>query len=260
MRPAVTISAAAEIGHPHQLRNHAHHLAATAAAEHAHDVAAAHAHPPQPAAHATCRRRRARRCRQARRRMPPSRRRQPPIMPPKPPPPFSIIRLIIGPMVCIIMAEAALAHLGFHHFEHRRHLGHHVAAASAAEAGELGLRRHRGEGKQQQQRGCLAHRPCQLQSWFCSSRAQRRGTRRQPDARGEARARPGVAFCEKDHVARGHRASRAFCIAQRRLIHLAADIGRDLVRQHVDDPDQPAARCRRRRAPAPTRCNASPAR
>src|ERR1700692_1227227 len=36
--------AAAEIGHPHQLRNHAHDVAATAAAEHAHEVAAAHAH------------------------------------------------------------------------------------------------------------------------------------------------------------------------------------------------------------------------
>src|SRR5258707_15646553 len=34
---------AAEIGHPHQLRNHAHQLAAAIAAEHADEVAAAHA-------------------------------------------------------------------------------------------------------------------------------------------------------------------------------------------------------------------------
>ena len=41
MPPPVTPVAAADIGHPHQLRNHAHHVAAAAAAEHAHDVAAA---------------------------------------------------------------------------------------------------------------------------------------------------------------------------------------------------------------------------
>jgi hypothetical protein len=46
-------------------------------------------------------------------------------------------------------AEAALAHLGFHHVEHWRHLGHHVTAASTAEPGELRLRRRRCEGKQQ---------------------------------------------------------------------------------------------------------------
>src|SRR5882724_7922515 len=35
------VAAAAEIGHAHQLRGHAHQLAAASAAEHAHDVAAA---------------------------------------------------------------------------------------------------------------------------------------------------------------------------------------------------------------------------
>ena len=45
----------------------------------------------------------------------------------------------------------------------------------------------------------------------------------------------------------------------RGLVHLAGNIGRDLVRQHVDGPDQPALRRRRRRS-RPTRCNASPVR
>src|SRR5205823_7438125 len=42
--PVVAVSAA-EIGHPHQLRNHAHQLAAATAAGHAHEITAARAHP-----------------------------------------------------------------------------------------------------------------------------------------------------------------------------------------------------------------------
>jgi hypothetical protein len=41
---AVAVSATSEIGDLHQLRNHAHHVAAAGAAEHAHEVAAAHPH------------------------------------------------------------------------------------------------------------------------------------------------------------------------------------------------------------------------
>jgi len=128
--------ATAEIGHPHQLRNHAHHLAATAAAEHAHDVAAAGAvtfrsigrTTPEAAgdsAKATAA-----------------------VHHPAHHRPHGLHH----------HAEAALAHLRLHHFEHRRHLGHHVAAAtSAAKAGELGLRRRRCERNQQQQRCCPAY-------------------------------------------------------------------------------------------------------
>src|ERR1700720_2111896 len=44
LSPPVPPVAAADIGHPHQLRNHAHQFAAATAAEHAHEVAAAHVH------------------------------------------------------------------------------------------------------------------------------------------------------------------------------------------------------------------------
>src|SRR6185295_15227444 len=137
--PAVT--AAADIGHPHQLRDHAHQLAAASAAEHAHVVAAVtatnagwnaaakatgdsaathHAAEATAAAFHHAAHHRAHGLHHH--------------------------------------GEAALAHLRLHHFQHRRHLRHHVfAAATAAETRKLRLCGHRRQRKQQQQRGCVAH-------------------------------------------------------------------------------------------------------
>src|ERR1700733_6735061 len=117
----VAVSAAAEIRHLHQLRNHAHHVTAAGTAEHAREVAAAHAH-------AITLRREARAATESAGHA--AKTAAAVLHHPAHHRPHGLHQL----------AEAALAHLGFHHFEHRRHLGHHVAASSSAV--ELGHRRH----------------------------------------------------------------------------------------------------------------------
>src|SRR6266581_8983182 len=113
--PAVAVSTA-EIGHLHHLWNHAHQLAATAAAAHAREASATHVRP------VTVRR------------------------------VGCTAAETAGSSAAAVLhhpahhrshglhqhAEAALAHLGLHHVEHRRHLGHHVlTAAAVTEAAEL---------------------------------------------------------------------------------------------------------------------------
>ena len=144
MTPVVAVSAA-EIGHPHQLRNHAHQVAAAGAAEHAHDVAAAHAaHPVGIAAAAT------HVAAVIGAPKPPGIPPPPPtaaaIMPPRPPPPFSIMWLIIGPMVCIIMPKRRLPIFAFIISSIGAIWVIMSLAAGTAAAAELGLRRRLSSG------------------------------------------------------------------------------------------------------------------
>jgi len=164
----VTISAT-EIGHLHELRNHGHQLAAAIAPEHAHDVAtpigrkgraaAADAAAAEHAAKATAA-----------------------IHHPAHHRSHGLHQ----------HAEPALAHLRFHHLEHRRHLGHHVAASAAnatTEARDLGPGRDRRQRQQQQQqcRRLANHLVSSSHGSAPFACARTRGRRGQPDARHDAR-------------------------------------------------------------------------
>src|SRR6266702_4288582 len=126
------MTATADIGEPHQLRDHRHHVATAGAAHHAHDIAAAHAADSGRHSAASAHRR---------------------------------VAAVIGcaettaghaadaaaahhaaePAAAVLHhaahhrahglhhhGEAALAHLRLQQLQHRRHLGHHVLAAGAS--------------------------------------------------------------------------------------------------------------------------------
>src|ERR1700722_398193 len=170
----------------------------------------------------------------------------PPIIPPRPPPPPpSIMPLIIGPMVCIIMAKRRLPILAF--------IISSIGAiwviisppppppppprpANWALAGAV----------------VSVNSKSSVAAWHttlsapvmdlllaCASSAGG-GANRTHVSRLAA---GGGAFCEKDHIGalRGVAAQR-FPHGQRRLVHLGINIGRDFVGQDVDDPDQARAR------------------
>src|ERR1700722_16984341 len=168
-----------------------------------------------------------------------------PIMPPRPPPPPpSIMPLIIGPMVCIIMAKRRLPILAF--------IISSIGAiwviispppppppprpASWALAGAV----------------VSVNSKSSVAAWHttlsapvmdlllaCASSAGG-GANRTHVSRLTA---GGGAFCEKDHIgALRAVAAQRFPHGQRHLVHLRINIGRDFVGQDVDDPDQPRAR------------------
>src|SRR5262245_19509263 len=182
----------------------------------------------------------------------------PPIMPPMPPPP-SIMRLIIGPMVCIIMAKRRLPIFAF--------IISSIGAiwvimsspppplpkpANWAFAGIV----------------VSVNSSSSAAAWHTTLSAPvmakllvRRAARRSGAVRTHgARLEAGEgAFCEKDHTrlwtaagADDGIAVRAVkcsgCVAPQRLlhcrraeIHLHVHVGRNRVRQHVGDPHQAAA-------------------
>ncbi len=134
-------------------------------------------------------------------------------MPPSPPPPFSIMRLIIGPMVCISMAKRRLPIFAF--------IISSIGAiwvimssppapppppkpANCAFAGVLAI------GKQQQHGGRLADHLVRTSHGLLLACVAPPGERSQPDARRHGYGRRGQGSVQKDHAAT---AGNARCIA-----------------------------------------------
>src|ERR1700682_3736889 len=167
----------------------------------------------------------------------------PPSMPPKPPPPPSIIWLIIGPMVCINMPKRRLPILAF----------------IISSIGAIWVIMSPPPPPPKPPNWALAGADVRVNSsstvaaWQTTLSAPVMvfaprvrssavsGANRTHAARLET---DGSAFCEKDHVGAGalrRVAPQCLLHRQRGLIHLAIDVRRDFIGQHIDDPDQPGA-------------------
>src|SRR5437773_1680301 len=167
----------------------------------------------------------------------------PPIMPPKPlPPPPSIMRLIIGPMVCIIMAKRRLPIFAFI----MSSIGAIWVIMSSppppppkpANWALAGIVVSVNSSKSMAAWHTTLSAPVMVKL-LVRRAARGSGAVRTHGARLGAGRRP---ICEKDHTGLRGLSPEALLHRRKAELHLPFHVGGELMRQHVRDPDEAAAR------------------